>query len=88
MAASVASSVPTTSAVASKTIVNFPWYLYPGVPMSGYYDTDTYTSELQRLMIYIDELFIKLSKNSKNILHITIGAAMEEYWAQPWYFRN
>lgn len=62
--------------------INFPWYLYPGVPLSGYYDTELYISELYRLTEYLNCLHKKMSTTKKNILHITIGAAMEEYYTE------
>jgi hypothetical protein len=59
--------------------INFPFYAYPGFPFSGYYDTKMYCSELHRLLNYIRKLTDKLS-NKKTIIHISIGAAMEEYY--------
>lgn len=72
--------------------LNFPFYLYPGAPFSGYYNIKLYLSELERLCETIDELskIINTSHFSSNelfndfditkstILHISIGAPIEE----------
>jgi len=55
--------------------LNFPYYLYPGTPLSGYYDIDAYNIELNRLHSEI----IKLGQLREKILfHLTIGAPYEE----------
>lgn len=61
--------------------LNYPYYLYPGSPCSGYFEIGTYNKELMRLNNEIINLSDSIlgSKQSSNILfHLTIGAAMEE----------
>lgn len=56
--------------------MNFPYYLYPGAPCSGYYNTEQYNPELIRL-----EREIKKLESFDGIFHLTIGSAMEEVFA-------
>lgn len=55
---------------------NFPYYMYPQAPCAGYFDIDTYNSELQRL--HSETINMKLHKKSILWSYIA-GAAMEEY---------
>ena len=57
--------------------LNFPFYMYPGAPCSGYYDSDIYFENLLKLQQLMDRLAQTISKSS--ILHITIGAPMDEF---------
>lgn len=59
--------------------VNFPFCLYPGFPLHGYFETDVYRKEIALLFNTIKELQTSITKKKNPILHITIGAAMEEY---------
>lgn len=57
------------------SVLSFPYYTYPGILCSGYQNTSTYNIELQRLyrdIIELEEI------HEPTLLHITIGAAMEE----------
>jgi len=61
----------------SEGVLNFPYYVYPGTPFSGgYTNTTLYNSELLRLR---DTLTILSGPLDGTLLHLTIGAAMEEY---------
>lgn len=60
--------------------LRFPYYLYPGFPCSGYFNVALYNAELVRLYNRIDELTQLCS--GRTILHISIGAAMDEYYAE------
>jgi hypothetical protein len=60
--------------------IRFPYYLYPGFPCSGYFNLTLYNAELVRLYNRIEELTQLCS--GRTILHISIGAAMEEYYAE------
>lgn len=53
--------------------INYPWFMYPGAPSRGYMDP-IYIPELYRLYTDIKEL----RKDTKILLHLTIGAPMEE----------
>jgi len=54
--------------------MNNPFFTYPGYPFKGYKDHDEYLQEIMRLNSYLIEL-----KDLENcLLHISIGAAMEE----------
>ena len=53
--------------------INYPWFMYPGAPSHGYMDS-VYITELHRL--YTDIQNIQVSKPT--LLHLTIGAPMEE----------
>lgn len=54
--------------------MNYPFYMYPGAPLSGYFDP-VFLSELIRLYKY----FEKLDESTDPILlHLTIGAPFEE----------
>lgn len=59
--------------------MNNPFYPYPGYPLSGYHDYETYLGELVRLYDYVKHLKSLTYKEPDKIhLHITIGAAAEE----------
>jgi hypothetical protein len=58
--------------------LNNPYYMYPGYPFSGYFETSHYNSELIRLKNYIVKLHSQI--NSKTILHISFGSAAEEHY--------
>lgn len=61
----------------SEGVLNFPYYVYPGTPFrGGYTNTTLYNSELLRLR---ETLTILGSQPDGTLLHMTIGAAMEEY---------
>lgn len=57
--------------------LNFPYFIYPGYPFSGYFDTDEYNKNIKNVLTLFKEL--NLSINKKILLHLTIGACMEEY---------
>lgn len=59
------------------TILNFPYYLYPGTPCCEYTYIKEYNDELLRLH---KEIINLLNNNDKILFHLTIGAAMEEYF--------
>jgi hypothetical protein len=61
--------------------VNYPFALYPGFPCSGYYDNSNYIKEVKRLHDYINKL-IKDTTKEKCVVHITIGAPLEEYYSE------
>lgn len=52
--------------------LSFPWFAYPMTPFSGYYDLE-YFVELGNLMRYL-----KAIQSDKLVLHLTIGAPVEE----------
>lgn len=57
--------------------LNYPFALYPGMPfVHGYYDLKTYVEDVCTLEKFISRLTNEISKPT--ILHITIGAAIEE----------
>lgn len=57
--------------------LNHPYYIYPGAPFGGgYTNMKLYNAELERLSRVMHSL---LSPPKPTLLHITIGAAMEEY---------
>jgi hypothetical protein len=61
----------------SEGVLNFPYYVYPGTPFSGgYTNTTLYNAELLRLR---DRLTMLNDPTDSTLLHLTIGAAMEEY---------
>lgn len=55
--------------------INNPWFIYPGAPLRGYSD-EAYKSELLRLF----DTFMCIHDTcvNKTLLHLTIGAPMEE----------
>jgi len=55
-------------------LMNYPFYLYPGAPFSGYHDP-VFLSELKRLSDYLEKIDCM---NEPLLLHLTIGAPMEE----------
>jgi hypothetical protein len=57
--------------------LNYPWFLYPNFPISGYFDLFSYKLELVRLYHELNNLIEKIK--SPVLFHLTIGAAMEEY---------
>mgnify|MGYP000119565495 CR=1 FL=1 len=57
--------------------LTFPYFTYPNILCYGYHNTDEYNPELHRLHEMIKK--IKTENNKKFLLHITIGAAMEEF---------
>lgn len=62
--------------------LNFPYYTYPQIQFSGYQDINSYNKDL----IKLTNNLIKLQeKNNKFLLHITIGAAMEEAFDSELY---
>lgn len=64
----------------SITTLNFPYYIYPGYPFSGYFDTKTYNENLLLLNEQIRNLTTEILSSQKScLLHLTIGACMEEY---------
>lgn len=54
--------------------LTYPWYTYPSVCASPYYDLKTYQKETIRLLDHIKFL----RKKKLDLVHLTIGAAMEE----------
>lgn len=56
--------------------LSFPYYMYPGTPCCEYTDIESYNLELLRLLKDIKTLDI----HDDMLFHITIGAAMEEYF--------
>ena len=60
--------------------LNYPFYLYPRYPFSGYFETEEYIKNLLMLDEEIDNFAKYLLDHQMQILfHITIGACMEEY---------
>jgi|688.fasta_scaffold283508_1 hypothetical protein len=57
--------------------LNYPWFLYPKFPVSGYFDIFSYKIELVKLYNELNNLIEKIK--SPILFHLTIGAAMEEY---------
>jgi hypothetical protein len=57
------------------TSLSFPYYLYPGTPTSGYFDTDIYNNDLCCLH---SELLNLNTSHETFLFHVTIGAPMEE----------
>lgn len=53
--------------------INNPWFMYPGAPSRGYMDPD-YIPELHRLHTDISNIQV----DKPTLLHLTIGAPMEE----------
>lgn len=60
--------------------VNYPWYTYPNIVSSPYKNFEDYRRETTRLFDFIKHL--STSHISGTLLHLTIGAAMEEYLNQ------
>jgi len=60
--------------VSSTHTMNYPFYLYPGAPFSGYHDP-MFLSELKRLSDYLEKIDCI---DEPLLLHLTIGAPMEE----------
>ena len=58
--------------------LNFPFYMYPKAPFSGYLETEIYLPELTRFYTSLEK--IKSEINTKTIFHLTLGAPMEEYY--------
>jgi len=54
--------------------MNYPFYMYPGAPLSGYFDP-MFLSELNRLSEYLEQLD---RSTDPILLHLTIGAPIEE----------
>lgn len=54
-------------------LLSNPYFVYPGAPCRGYNDRKVYHGESWRLLNYIQEL-----EHLPMLLHITVGAAMEE----------
>lgn len=64
----------TNTTMTSEQKLNFPWFIYPGTPFSGYM-AKHYVPELMRL----EKNLHVLNTSSKQILfHLTIGSPMEE----------
>ena len=57
-----------------------PYYAYPGFPFSGYHKKDRYNAELIKLNEYLQSLTLDI--NSKTILHMNFGSAMEELYSE------
>lgn len=53
-----------------------PYFTYPGAPCRGYNEREVYHGESVRLLEYIQELELL----PEMLLHISVGAAMEERW--------
>jgi hypothetical protein len=60
--------------------IHYPYYIYPGYPVSGYTDISTYNLQLLKLNNKINTL--KNDINDSTLFHLTIGACMEEYLQQ------
>jgi hypothetical protein len=58
---------------------NFPFWAYPRFPCAGYLDVEEYNKELKKLIDYVKKLKTRFNEGKKVLVHITIGAAMEEY---------
>lgn len=65
--------------------MNYPFFVYPGYPFRGYFNFEEYLSEVIRLDKYIQELKDTCTQNT--LLHLTIGAAMEEVADIEDYFK-
>lgn len=70
----MASSLPTTET--KKLSLNNPFYKYPGIPCAGYHNTEEIIPELERLNHFITHSIY--DNKETTLLHLTIGAAMEE----------
>ena len=57
--------------------LNYPWYTYPNIITSSYKDFEHYRKETTRLYDFLNDL--STNYNGKTLVHLTIGAAMEEY---------
>jgi hypothetical protein len=57
--------------------LNYPYFIYPGYPFCGYFDTPTYNSNIIKALDLIKD--IQKNLNTKILFHLTIGACMEEY---------
>ena len=64
--------------------LTFPWFAYPRLPFSGYYDEE-YFPELERLYMFMEQL-----SNSREeiVFHITIGAPADELWNRTNDWKN
>ena len=62
--------------------IHYPYYIYPGYPVSGYTDISTYNLQLLKLNNKINTL--KNDVNNRTLFHLTIGACMEEYLQQSY----
>lgn len=61
-------------------VTGFPYFTYPYFPCAGYRDQPTYNFELSRLYDTMTHLQKILAQTEKAVLHITVGAAMEELY--------
>lgn len=59
----------------TKENMNFPWFTYPSLPLSGYNNTELYKKELVRLEYALNELRLY---QHKILFHLTIGSPIEE----------
>lgn len=65
--------------------LNFPYFMYPGYPLYGYMDIAKYNEEIKKVLELFKLLNLSYSSectnlsNNKTLLHLTIGACMEEY---------
>jgi hypothetical protein len=62
-----------------------PFGYYPRFPYCGYFNIDTYVSEIQRLYKVFTNIKNDITENKiqNPLLHITIGSAMEEKYYSP-----
>jgi len=61
--------------------LNFPFYMYPGAPVSGYMDTSTYHENLFNLYNFLETTNDRIASTKRpTFLHISIGAALDEQW--------
>lgn len=61
--------------------LNYPFFVYPGYPFSGYFDIESYKINLIKLNKKICELKTNITEtHSKILFHLTLGASMEEYF--------
>lgn len=61
--------------------LNFPYYVYPNYPCSGYFDFEKYNKNIQALKYLINDIKSDIEIQNKRILfHLTIGAPIEEYF--------
>ena len=58
--------------------LNFPWFIYPGAPFTGYI-SEMHLPELLRLEMYLDSLGLT---STPVLFHLTIGSPMEEVGVQ------
>lgn len=55
--------------------INFPFYTYPNIATSQYYDFDIYRKNVKKLNDFINSYIPK----NKTFFHLIVGAAMEEH---------